>query len=127
MQGVPIDAHIGPFGISDHAILTATILGVASLPKCPFKFLNVWCEHPLFAQIIADSCQINIVGCQIFQVVQKLKALKKPLRALHFQHFSKIGECVRQLCEELVRCQDMLQLDPCNAFLGQQEKMLLQQ
>ncbi|XP_071740858.1 uncharacterized protein [Rutidosis leptorrhynchoides] len=71
-----------PYRISDHspAILKIPTQGT-NHPK-PFKFANFITFHDEFRDTVSDGWKTKVQGYKMFQVVKKLRALKKPLRKL---------------------------------------------
>lgn len=57
----------------------------------------------------------------MYQVVQKLKMLKRELKKLHSKHFSKIMEEVDNLREKLFEVQGRLQLNPMDKEIQKEE------
>nr|GFA66778.1 RNA-directed DNA polymerase, eukaryota, reverse transcriptase zinc-binding domain protein [Tanacetum cinerariifolium] len=89
-----------PYRISDHspAVLKMPSLSVAK-PK-PFKFYNFLAHKDKFSEVVASTWCNQISGHAMFQVTQKMKLLKKPLRKLlHDQ--GNLHERVDRLCVEL--------------------------
>ncbi|XP_019241968.1 PREDICTED: uncharacterized protein LOC109222008 [Nicotiana attenuata] len=60
----------------------------------------------------------------MFQVVKKLKLLKRELKDLHRNNFSNIIEEAAEDRNNLRRCQEALQQDPLNAALQEEEKIM---
>lgn len=46
-----------------------------------FKFLSMWSSHPTCREIVGKSWMVNIVGCPMFVLTEKLKKLKYTLKA----------------------------------------------
>nr|GEX05767.1 DNA-directed DNA polymerase [Tanacetum cinerariifolium] len=89
-----------PYRISNHspAVLKMPSLSVAK-PK-PFKFYNFLAHKDKFSEVVASTWCNQISGHAMFQVTQKMKLLKKPLRKLlHDQ--GNLHERVDRLCVEL--------------------------
>lgn len=57
----------------------------------PFD-LKIFGSRMHFLEVVADQLQVNIQGCKMFQLVQKLKAVKGALKSLNtgrFQHLNR--------------------------------------
>ncbi|XP_060195312.1 uncharacterized protein LOC132624568 [Lycium barbarum] len=72
-----ITAHVLPEGISDHCPIVVQSLQSSSIKAKSFKYCNVWSTHPDFGDIIQSCWNQPIGGCRMFQVVCKLKTLKR--------------------------------------------------
>lgn len=89
-----------------------------------FRFSNMWMAHPDYLQIVATEWRRRIKGTQMYGVVQKLRALQRPLQALHRSHYGDIVGQVDLLRKELLNVQHSLQMDPINADLQETEREL---
>ncbi|XP_059669250.1 uncharacterized protein LOC132314395 [Cornus florida] len=79
-----------PPGISDHSPILIT-LDLNTPRRCvPFRFFNTWSSHPKFHSTVHEVWITYIRGTSMFQVVQKLKLLKKVLRASCKKEFSDV-------------------------------------
>ncbi|XP_071739261.1 uncharacterized protein [Rutidosis leptorrhynchoides] len=100
-----------PYRISDHC---PTILripsNVVSKPK-PFKFCNFITKHDDYMETIRSNCDMDIYGCHMFKLVNKLKGLKNPLRKLEWQR-GNLHKRVFELCEKLDVAQRELHVSP---------------
>lgn len=63
----------------------------------------MWRSHALFKNTVEGVWKKQINGCKMFQIVQKLKILKKALKQLHSQYFSNMLEEVQSLRDKLQR------------------------
>ncbi|XP_070051247.1 uncharacterized protein [Nicotiana tomentosiformis] len=89
--------------------------------KRSFKYCNAWAQHSQFNQIVSDLWRTPIEGCKIFQIVKKLKLLKRKLRELNSQYFSNIKQTAKVDRQALKQVQERLQTDPSNHDLQQEE------
>ncbi|KAL4284184.1 hypothetical protein GQ457_16G024570 [Hibiscus cannabinus] len=88
-------------GVSDHCpILVWLERRLFSLRK-PFKFFNFWVKHPNFLNIVEDSWCAPVVGNPMCILFEKLKRLKKALKALNASHFSDISVRVQEQRKKL--------------------------
>jgi len=83
-----------PGAFSDHSGAHIHI-GNNRPPGCrPFKFFNMWVDHPEYDGLISDGWQIPVVSSPMFVLCRKLKSLKHPLKTLSKLHFNHISERV---------------------------------
>ncbi|GJR79370.1 hypothetical protein Tco_0150155 [Tanacetum coccineum] len=71
-----------PYRISDHS---PAVLNIPNLPfnkPKPFKFFNFLAHKSQFRELLSSVWSVNVDGHKMYQVVSKLKALKKPFRKL---------------------------------------------
>ncbi|XP_052181660.1 uncharacterized protein LOC127794528 [Diospyros lotus] len=71
-------------GISDHSPVVVALLGDLQHKDSPFRFLNHLVDHPLFLDKVEASWIRLIPGVPMFQVVQKLKAIKNAMKTLNW-------------------------------------------
>lgn len=100
-------------GISDHCPAKVTLSEICKTRKA-FQFCNVWIKHPQFQAIVQEGWNESIEGCMMFQVVRRLKLLKKKLRKLHSQAFRDIVSEPNEDREALKQAQKLLQTSPNN-------------
>lgn len=81
----------------------------------------MWRSNDNFQKMVEECWQKQIKGCTMYQVVQKLKMLKRELKKLHSKHFSKIMEEVDNLREKLFEVQGRLQLNPMDKEIQKEE------
>uniref|UniRef100_A0A0D3CI77 Uncharacterized protein n=1 Tax=Brassica oleracea var. oleracea TaxID=109376 RepID=A0A0D3CI77_BRAOL len=87
-----------PPSVSDH---TPCLTDLAyQLPKAgtqPFKFQNYLTKHPGFTQLITDAwAQAGGICCNLADLCWKLKIIKKDLKLLNRDNYSKIQERVKE-------------------------------
>ncbi|GJX43346.1 hypothetical protein Tco_0260022 [Tanacetum coccineum] len=114
-----------PYKISDHS---PTILKIPSLvshkPK-PFKFFNFLTFKSSFIEVVGRVWSMQVDGHNMFKVVSKLKALKRPLcKLLHDQ--GNLHERVNTIRKELDEVQKALDLNPMDTILREEEAVYLQ-
>nr|GEX84452.1 hypothetical protein [Tanacetum cinerariifolium] len=71
-----------PYRISNHAPAILKIPLHAKMDQRPFKFTNLLVHNSLFKSVVQDEWSKKVSGFYMFQVVKKLKMLKKPFRRL---------------------------------------------
>ncbi|VFQ71387.1 unnamed protein product [Cuscuta campestris] len=89
------------------------------------KFCDMWITNPEFPKILKDVWNSNIEGRKMYQLTQKLKMLKQPLRKLHRRKFSNIQDQCDLAREEVARIQKELRNDPFNTTLITEERKLI--
>jgi hypothetical protein len=61
-----------------------------------FKFMKMWTAHPDCANVVQESWNVNIVGCPMYVLNEKLKLLKLKLKLLNKNVFGNIHEIVKE-------------------------------
>lgn len=67
-------------GISNHSPSITTVRGNHSGKPKPFKFFDMWMEHPNFLKVIKEVWEVPVARNPLFRVVQKLKTMKFKLK-----------------------------------------------
>lgn len=88
----------------------------------PFRFLNMWMEHPNFQNMVRETWQNAIFGTKQFILCMKLKALKNPLKTLNKQEFNHISERARRAQEAYAEAQNLLMNNPTSTSLQSRAK-----
>ncbi|GJY21338.1 hypothetical protein Tco_0393904 [Tanacetum coccineum] len=120
------DAFVGahaifqPYRISDHSPSALSIPTLVIAKPRPFKFFNVLTLNARFMDVVRDEWTRRISGFHMFQVVKKLKCLKKPIRKLMYEK-GNLHDNVIRLRAELDRLQTALDMDPSNVRLREDE------
>ncbi|XP_052177673.1 uncharacterized protein LOC127791740 [Diospyros lotus] len=107
-------------GISDHSPVVVALLGDLQHKGGPFRFLNHLVDHPLFLDRVEASWTRQIPGVPMFQVVQKLKAVKNAMKTLNRSR-GHVSDLVSSLRNHLLSIQHRLQDNPHDPVLHQQE------
>ncbi|GAB2271839.1 hypothetical protein Dimus_038936 [Dionaea muscipula] len=102
------DAWFLESGLSDHSPAVVTLVRSDKVASYPVRFLNVWTEHPRFQDVVRQGWQEKDDGAIMYRVFQKLKRLKRLLRALHQSSFSCIAERIVDARSQLVQAQNLL-------------------
>ncbi|XP_010668194.1 uncharacterized protein LOC104885189 [Beta vulgaris subsp. vulgaris] len=84
------EATFLPEGSYDHCPCIVKIHPDLNKRIKPFRFYNMWCDAERFLRVVEEVWNEVIAGTRMFQVVTKMKKLKKPLKALNRQCFSNI-------------------------------------
>ncbi|GKD71866.1 hypothetical protein Tco_1325956, partial [Tanacetum coccineum] len=109
-----------PYRIPDHALAILKIPLLTKMEQRPFKFTNLLVHDDSFKSVVQEGWSMQVSEFFMFQVVQKLKLLKKPLRKLLFVH-GNLRENVKKLRFELDQVQIALDSDPFNCELRTEE------
>ncbi|GKB90550.1 reverse transcriptase zinc-binding domain-containing protein [Tanacetum coccineum] len=126
-----IDAFLGsyelfqPYRISDHS---PAVLHIPNLPCCkpkPFKFFNFLAHKRQFKELVSNAWNMSVEGHKMFQVVSKLKSLKKPFQKLLHDH-GNLHDRVNKLRMELDPVQKALDLNPSDVCLREEEAIYVQ-
>ncbi|XP_022030899.1 uncharacterized protein LOC110931834 [Helianthus annuus] len=108
-----------PYRISDHSPCILTLPSVTREKPKPFKFVNLLSEKKGFIEEVKRTWDVDVQGFPMYQVVQKLKALKRPLRKL-FQQQGNLHEKVKEARNNLDVCQRAMDEAPMNLELKTQ-------
>ncbi|KAF8006111.1 hypothetical protein BT93_K0422 [Corymbia citriodora subsp. variegata] len=103
-------------GISDHTPMVVRILA-PNPRRSPFKFFNMWMNHPDFSMIVSQVWQTHLRGSPTFKLYGRLKLLKCHLKILNREVFSAISTRTSEAKQALITSQEALLLDPFNREL----------
>ncbi|GJW63827.1 hypothetical protein Tco_0115711 [Tanacetum coccineum] len=109
-----------PYRISDHSPSVLNIPTNVKVKSKPFKFYNVLCFNDRFNGVVKEGWATRVSGFYMFQVVQKLKALKKPLQKLLYDK-GNLHTNVSRLRADLDRVQSALDSDLFSESLLEEE------
>ncbi|XP_019225085.1 PREDICTED: uncharacterized protein LOC109206690 [Nicotiana attenuata] len=112
--------------ISDHCPLKLSNVNSPRRAKAAFNFCNVWASHPNFIDIVKAGWRKEVEGCSMFQVVRKLKMMKKDLKMLNKKYFSNIIEEADADRMALAAAQAELHKNPVDVGLQLAEKQKFQ-
>ncbi|XP_074291104.1 uncharacterized protein LOC141617871 [Silene latifolia] len=91
-------------GTFDHCPCICYRSNEATTRKNSFKYFNMWSLDSNFKEVVATEWNKTVSGVKMYQVVTKLKNLKKPLKKLNKNKFSEIeksAEVARVLLDNL--------------------------
>ncbi|KAK9723629.1 hypothetical protein RND81_05G013800, partial [Saponaria officinalis] len=125
-QNFGVAAVFLPPGISDHSPALLNLESMVGRKRGSFKFLNGWLQDPRVHTVIQEAWEDTVKGTKMFQLVSKLKGVKRQLQDFHRSHFSNISHMVILAREALALVQSELNLRPCDDSLIEREKSLLQ-
>lgn len=107
--------------ISDHYPIKANMEIERVKVKKPFIFCNMWSQDPQFEAIVADGWNTIIEGCKMYEVVRKLKLLKKKLKTLRNQYGHSVVAEAEEDRKVLKHAQIQLQSNPTSTTHQQLE------
>jgi len=97
-----LECKILPISGSDHYPIHLEIIREGRLARCPFKFENMWFKDPSFMELVKQWwTQINQEGFKFFNIVTKLKYIKKNIKVWNKECFKNIFEEKRNVEDEL--------------------------
>ncbi|GJR80040.1 putative ribonuclease H-like domain-containing protein [Tanacetum coccineum] len=109
-----------PYRTSDHSPAVLKLpCHVKAKPK-PFKFYNIIKQHDRFKEVVKNGWEVHVSGFLMYNVVKKLRNLKKPFRKLLYEN-GNIHKNVNVLRVELDHVQTDLDQDPNNISLRDKE------
>ncbi|KAK9911453.1 hypothetical protein M0R45_035362 [Rubus argutus] len=80
---------------SDHCPILVTCDKMVGISKPPFRFQGMWLLHPNFISLLHDFWDNHqVVGCPMFVLATKLRALKSMLKEWNFNVFGDINQQV---------------------------------
>ncbi|KAL7255346.1 hypothetical protein ACSBR1_009489 [Camellia fascicularis] len=95
--------YFHPFGTSDHSPCVVTVpLKIHRVCK-PFKFFNMWADHPDFIPVVRGVWCKYVKGSPLFRICSKLRSLKPELKAFNKKYFSDISVRISCAKEDLDR------------------------
>ncbi|CAI9094645.1 OLC1v1030420C1 [Oldenlandia corymbosa var. corymbosa] len=109
-------------GISDHTPLVVQIENKIQKKATPFKFFNMWSLKDQFRVIVQRSWDQPVEGTRMFQICEKLKRLKYPLKQLNSEVFTNIVERAPKDEINLKLLQEQVSGDPNNVQIPLQER-----
>jgi hypothetical protein len=87
-----------------------------------FKFLKMWTSHPDCVNVVQQSWKVNVVGCPMFVLSEKLKILKVKLKSWNKVVFGNIHENVKQARNNVDIIQALIDSNsPSDSFLEQEK------
>ncbi|KAK4348291.1 hypothetical protein RND71_034630 [Anisodus tanguticus] len=99
-----------PGTFSDHSLCLISIFDHNERSNRPFKFFNMWSQHPSFGSIVTKAWQQNVLGTAQFSFCRKQQRLKHPLKQLNLKEYSHISARVKRAKNEL----EIAQIDAMN-------------
>nr|GEU31439.1 hypothetical protein [Tanacetum cinerariifolium] len=118
-------AMFQPYRISDHAPVVLKMPSLSVTKPKPFKFYIFIAYKEKFLEILLSQWNNQVEGHVMFQITQKMKNLKKPLRKLLYDQ-GNLHERVDRLRVELDEIQKAIDSDPSNSLLRDEEDAYIQ-
>ncbi|KAL5861834.1 hypothetical protein ACOSQ4_003130 [Xanthoceras sorbifolium] len=88
-----LEAHFFPSSVFDHSPMVVKIVDLPQR-RVPFKFFDLWANHPEFLSLVARVWKDRVDGSPMFQLCKKLKRLKVELKKLNRECFSDLSSWV---------------------------------
>lgn len=117
--------HYAPEGRFDHSPAIVKLSSTSHYKKRSFQFVDVWCSHGNFQMVVRQGWNIAVKGCTMFQVMQKLRLLKKGLKLLHKDRFSDLEIRFLEAQGKVQDIQRQLQQD-INSNAVEQERIAIE-
>ncbi|XP_057775029.1 uncharacterized protein LOC130994010 [Salvia miltiorrhiza] len=90
-----------------------------------FRFLNMWCSHSGFLDLVKHSWSLEIdVRCPMVRVMRKLKRLRKDLKTWNKETFGNFNVALSGLYEQLTSLQTVIGVSGYTEDLFDQEIQL---
>ncbi|XP_011100436.1 uncharacterized protein LOC105178624 [Sesamum indicum] len=116
--GLHCSAHFNPPGcLSDHSPGIVSIFGHAPTKPKPFRFFNMWADHPDFLATVEARWNLSVEGTLQYSLCRRLKALKGTLKAFNMQHYSHISARAKEAELALQKAQNQLESNPGDVAL----------
>ncbi|KAK4423208.1 hypothetical protein Salat_1903600 [Sesamum alatum] len=106
-----------PGCLSDHSPGIVSLFDPPAPKPKPFRFYNMWADHPDFLATVESHWSMNVEGTAQFSLCRKLKALKGPLKAFNNLHYSHISVRAKEADLALQDAQVQLESDPENVTI----------
>ncbi|KAL0410975.1 UNVERIFIED_CONTAM: hypothetical protein Slati_3687200 [Sesamum latifolium] len=116
--GLDSGAHFSPPGfLSDYSSGIVSLFDPPAPKPKPFRFFNMWANHPNFLATVENGWNVNVEGTPQFSFCRKLKALKGPLKTFNKLHYNHISIRAKEADLVLQDAQILLESDPENAAI----------
>lgn len=73
---------------------------------------NMWVQSNHFMDVVKRSWERNVHGCSMYRLMQKLKRLKRELKALNKEGFSDVQVNAARAYQKLVRLHNLVHENP---------------
>ncbi|GKV19162.1 hypothetical protein SLEP1_g29456 [Rubroshorea leprosula] len=90
----------------------------------PFRFCNAWSKDENFLDLVREAWSMDIQGCPMFVIVQKLKLVKHKMKQLHKNRYGNLEGRIKDMAAELQNVQASMQNALFNETLAAKEKEL---
>jgi hypothetical protein len=109
--------------ISDHFPILFEFKNLHSQIPSSFKFLKMWIAHQDCVNVVQQSWNVNVVGCPMYVLSEKLKILKKNLKTWNKNVFGNVHENVKKCKLKVDEIQALLDSNGPSDTLLDQEKI----
>ncbi|XP_074315726.1 uncharacterized protein LOC141651935 [Silene latifolia] len=109
-------------GLFDHTPIICYRKESCQTKKVSFRYFNMWGMDPDFKELVQMEWNKPVHGISMFQIVTKLRNLKKPLKLLNKNRFSDIEKATAVARQQLDDIQTDLQRQPGDMTLRQNER-----
>ncbi|GAU40165.1 hypothetical protein TSUD_292700 [Trifolium subterraneum] len=107
---------------SDHFPILLEFKNHVTHAPSKFKFMKMWIAHPDCINVIKQSWNINITGCPMFVLTQKLKSLKEKLKVWNRNVFGNIHHNVKAASAKVDSLQqDIDTFGPTDELINQEK------
>ncbi|CAI9114888.1 OLC1v1015705C1 [Oldenlandia corymbosa var. corymbosa] len=111
-------------GVSDHSPIEVQFKAEMQRRRSAFRFFNTSCLSTEFLSTVEKSWAASVEGTSMYQLCQKLKRLKYPLKKLNRLQFADIVEKANRGQVQLEVMQQKLSFDPGDVDLQIEERKL---
>ncbi|XP_074298739.1 uncharacterized protein LOC141629667 [Silene latifolia] len=111
-----------PEGLFDHNPCVIEPWSITDRKRSSFKYFNMWGRDEKFMTIVEAVWRTPINGITMFQIVRKLKLLKRELKELNKEAYSNVEAVARLAKIHLEQLQKQMQNDMGNCHLWDKEK-----
>ncbi|GKV04889.1 hypothetical protein SLEP1_g16984 [Rubroshorea leprosula] len=109
---------------SDHSPSLVTVDVLMNEKPRPFRFCNAWSKDDNFLDLVREAWSVDIQGCPMFVVVQKLKLVKQKMKQLHKNRYGNLEGRIKDMAAELQNVQASMQNALFDETLVAKEKEL---
>ncbi|GLU13077.1 hypothetical protein SLE2022_297240 [Rubroshorea leprosula] len=109
---------------SDHSPSLVTVDVLMNEKPMPFRFCNAWSKDENFLDLVREAWSVDVQGCPMFVVVQKLKLVKQKMKQLHKNRYGNLEGRIKDMAAELQNVQASMQNALFDETLAAKEKEL---
>ncbi|GKV11183.1 hypothetical protein SLEP1_g22456 [Rubroshorea leprosula] len=109
---------------SDHSPSLVIVDELMNEKPRPFRFCNAWAKDENFLDLVREGWSVDIQGCPMFVVVQKLKLVKQKMKQLHKNRYGNLGGRIKDMAAELQNVQASMHNALFDETLAAKEKEL---
>ncbi|GKU98349.1 hypothetical protein SLEP1_g11364 [Rubroshorea leprosula] len=109
---------------SDHSPSLVSVDVLMNEKPRPFRFFNAWSKDENFLDMVREAWSVDIQGCPMFVVLQKLKLVKQKMKQLHKNRYGNLEGRIKDMTAELQNVQASMQNALFDETLAAKEKEL---